>query len=181
MRLFFEFVDVANGSSLVVTVKLYEKSLPLTVDNLARHLPLYRKSLVTRVVPEYLVQFGEPLRRSRGASLPVVRETGAGVDVGRVRGRRGVVCFATRGEDAAAAWRQSPQLCVVFVPWGEYEELQGYVVVGECRDWRALQAWAYGAERVEDAFDVEGASGGELWVNRVGRLEKSGQAKPGSN
>lgn len=207
-RYFVEFVNLQrkNGRkvsespetecpiSFTATVKLFSNTLPNTTRAVAKLFsgdgsdgkdstePItYRKSQVTRVVaPEYLVQFGEPVRRSQAG----VQKLGPLVDAeefrrceakyaGKIRGRRGLVCLAAKGGEATdEADTRSVQLCIVFVPWGEYPELDGYVVVGECKEWAELRRWMAAVDVKENpatgSWEIPTGSG--VWVNRCGQI-----------
>lgn len=204
-RYFVEFVNLQgkaeNGNtgaeqpkSITVTLKLFSSSLPKTTRAVASLLlpeisddkkaVTYKKSQVTRVIaPEYLVQFGRPVRRSKESlekispliDIEEYRQHEAKLTE-RTRGRRGLVCVAIRpGEDCPDQY-QSVELCIVFVPWGEYQELDGYVVVGECKEWAALSRWMSSVdvrqEPTTGSWEVPTGKG--VWVNRCGRLQEKG-------
>lgn len=201
-RYFVEFVNLQrkNGRkvsespetecpiSFTATVKLFSNTLPNTTRAVAQLFSgdgndgtiTYRKSQLTRVVaPEYLVQFGKPVRRSK-TGVQKIRPL---VDVEelqhckaklaeKIRGRRGLVCLAAKGEDEAEADKRSVELCIVFVPWGEYPELDGYVVVGECKEWAELRRWMAAVDVKENpatgSWEIPTGSG--VWVNRCGQI-----------
>ena len=203
-RYFIEFVNLQrkNGRkdsemehpiSLIATVKLFSNTLPNTTRAVAQLFSgdgkdgtiTYRKSQVTRVIaPDYLLQFGKPVRRSK-TGVQKIRPL---VDVEelqhckaklaeKIRGRRGLVCLAAKGgKDEDEADKRSVELCIVFVPWGEYPELDGYVVVGECKEWAELRKWMSAIDVQEDPAtgSWEIPTGNGVWVNRCGQILEKG-------
>lgn len=202
-RYFLEFVSLQHGKSgdseqkrITVTIKLFSNSMPSTTKRLAQlffpecnngddQAVTYRKSQVTRVIaPEYLVQFGKPVRRS-AASLDRLFGGDCVFDCDeiealgdayhrKVQGRTGLVCVAERfqGRDSG----KSLELCIVFVPWGQHRELDGYTVVGECKEWKALRTWMSGIDVCKDATGSwEVPTGDGVWVDRCGRLLEEGE------
>lgn len=177
-RYFLEFVNLQNDKTdtFLATVKLFHKSLPNTTEKIAQLFKVndlnlsYRKTLVTRVIaPEYLVQFGLPVRRLKKELNLVDFKEFKNLDITyeqKLTGRSGLVCVAEK------PGIPSMELCILFVPWGKYEELEGYVVVGECKEWSQLRDWLEKVDVAKKGESWETPTGDGVWINRCGILEE---------
>ncbi|TID19173.1 hypothetical protein CANINC_003743 [Pichia inconspicua] len=176
-RYFLEFLNLQKDEpdSLLVTLKLFHKNLPNTTEKIAQlfednDLKLsYRKTLVTRIIaPEYLVQFGSPVRRSKKETNLIDFREFKNLDITfekKLLGRTGLVCAAEK------PGIPTMELCILFVPWGKYEELEGYVVIGECKEWCQLRDWLVNIDVAKQGESWEIPTGDGVWINRCGILE----------
>lgn len=193
-RYFIEFINLqkpqdSNGhpNTIAVTIKLFHNSLPNTTNRISSLFfttdpkqITYKKSKVTRVIaPEYLIQFGDPVRRNRNKKNGIddlidkieIAKMHNDKFAKHINGRSGLVCIASKPDDIV----QSIQLCVLFVPWGQYPELDGYVVVGECKEWNLLKKWMSNIEVDSDTLEIPTEDG--VWISRCGRLQEKGDSK----
>lgn len=188
-RYFLEFVNLQRKNkdgefdSILVTIKLYSNSLPKLskkVSNLffneSKNDITLRKTLVTRIIaPEYLIQFGKSVRRKKPNIMNSFFELSNDFNeinekfTKNIKGRSGLICLANKLNDKF----DSIELCILFVPWGEYQELEGYVVIGECKEWKDLRDWMskiHVKESINQLNSFEIPTGDGVWVNRCGRL-----------
>lgn len=189
-RYFAEFVNPETDESIVVTFKLFSNSLPKTTSNIADHFfseaskksVSYRKSKVTRVIaPEYLIQFGYPERKSKETikNIQTLIDTTEFSNVGekyndKLKGRLGLLCIAEKPRALDYNTTHSIELCVLFVPWEKYQELDGYVVVGECKEWNSLKNWMSKVDVTQNEIGSwEIPTGDGIWINRCGKLQES--------
>lgn len=183
-RYFLEFVNLQREKedqlrSILITIKLFTNTLPITTSRVSQYFYrddgnndgiTYRKTIVTRIIaPEFIVQFGKPVRRNsnkdeNGILVDFEEVQNAGVEYNeKLRGRRGLVCIASKDHN-----EKSIELFITFVPWGEYSELDGYVVVGECKEWNNLRKWMSNVQVESNLWETP--SGDGVWINRCGRL-----------
>ena len=181
-RYFAEFIDLTNSKrddeNFIVTIKLFNNTLPKTTNNISKLFynpnvkePTYRKSKVTRVIaPEYLVQFGDIVRRHvNDNNLKIIDNEECETELPKfnkkIIGRHGIVIAADKLDDNNEI---TTQLCILFVPWGEYDELNGYIPIGECKEWKKLSEWM-GKIKV-DSINYEIPQDKGVWIRRCGRL-----------
>ncbi|KAG0682952.1 hypothetical protein C6P40_004873 [Pichia californica] len=185
-RYFLEFVNLQNTkdnesqpSSILVTIKLFSNSLPNLTSQIAelffnesKDKVSYKKSQVTRVIsPEYIIQFGKPVRRNKDKlNLKLICDSIDEKFNKHIIGRQGLLCLAEKPRDSEV----SIELFICFVPWGKYPELDGFIVIGECKEWKELRDWS-SKIKVKSSFNeniqsFEIPSGDGVWINRCGRL-----------
>lgn len=187
-RYFLEFVNLQNKNkdgkfdSILITIKLYSNSLPKLSEkisklffNESKNSITFRKTIVTRIIaPEYLIQFGKSVRRNKSNNMNsfFAPDDFDEIDenfIKNIKGRSGLICLANKRNDIF----DSIELCIVFVPWGKYQELEGYTVIGECKEWKDLRNWMSQInvkESISQSNSYEIPTGDGVWVNRCGRL-----------
>lgn len=191
-RYFVEFVNTGKKETCVITIKLFHNTLPKITDAVSEQFYnsskektdiTYRKSKVTRVIaPEYLVQFGSPVRRNVPSKSKLIDTNDDVIKneitisqgesyLKKIQGRRGLICLADKSG-------KSFEICIVFVPWGKYKELDNYIVVGECKEWKELSKWMGNVEILEETDSLKNVTylekpkNDSIWVNRCGRLKE---------
>lgn len=187
-RYFLEFVNLQNKNedgkfdSILITIKLYSNSLPKLSEkisklffNESKNDITLRKTAVTRIIaPEYLIQFGKSVRRKQSNNMNSFFASNDFDEIDEkfiknIKGRSGLICLANKPDDKF----DSIELCILFVPWGKYQELEGYIVIGECKKWKDLRDWMSKInvkESINQLNSYEIPTGDGVWVNRCGRL-----------
>jgi cyclophilin family peptidyl-prolyl cis-trans isomerase len=181
-RYFIEFINIDSNDSITVTFKLFSNSLPKTTSKIAKIFYTennkdisYKKSKVTRIIaPEFLVQFGQPVRRSM-KSIKNLIDLQEFENVGekfysKLNGRCGLLCIAEKPDLLKTEY--SIELFILFVPWGKYHELNGYVVIGECKEWVNLKNWMSNVKvKQNEIGSWEIPIKDCVWINRCGRIQ----------